>query len=638
MWRVRPAVGTPAGARDAGPWNAARDVGGRPASHVPCGAARMTRPRRLLRWTTLSAVAVFALLFARAAMWRPLALSGAAPDDGFTRVQGVVHVHTTLSDGGGAPAEVIAAAQAVGLDFVVVTDHNHLEAKSSEGYHDRLLVGVGTEVSTTAGHVLALDLPQPTFRFWGDVSAALDDVRALGGVAFAAHPASARLDLRWSAWDEPGPWGVEVWNGDSQWRAAGWLSRLRVLALYRANPDAALARMLVAPTEELRSWDTLLARRDAPLVAGADAHSRITLGRDRGDDGGTPRERGSSKGRGLRFPSYEALFRLVRNQVLLDQPLTGDAGRDLHAIAQALARGRSYAVFDALAPGGGFSFTAERAGRRVSMGDTVAPAPGLRLRVGGRWPVGAEALLLRDGHEVARGGTGLAHDVTEAGVYRVEVRVPGWNMPWLLSNPIYVFGAPAAEARRLAAAWPTPEPAPAPTRIIDAFDDVTIFGAEFDPASSIAVPLVVPPEQAGALRAGAGRGVGRMAFLLGRPGPGGPPHPWCALVSRAARDWRGARGLSLAVRADGVYRFAVQVRDVNPRGSDGGFETWQTSVRTSTEWQRIALPFERFRSLDKHSDGRLDLDQVGTLVLVLDDLTLNPGTTGTIWFDDLGTY
>jgi len=93
---------------------------------------------------------------------------GEQAHDGYQRVSGVVHVHTTLSDGAATPDEVIAAARAAGLKFVVITDHNNLDAKKWEGYHDGVLVIVGTEVSTTAGHVLGLGIEDPVFRFSGD--------------------------------------------------------------------------------------------------------------------------------------------------------------------------------------------------------------------------------------------------------------------------------------------------------------------------------------------------------------------------------------------------------------------------------------------------------------------------------------
>src|SRR5262249_23710221 len=162
-----------------------------------------------------------------------------------------------------------------GLGFVVLTDHNDLDAKKWEGYHDGVLVIVGTEISTTAGHVLGLGIPDPVFRFSGDARDAFDDVYHLHGAAFAAHPTSPRPDFRWTAWDRPGRWGVEVMNGDSQWRSAGWARLLRTIALYPLNPDYALLGGFTEPTEALARWDTLLARRPAAAIAGADAHGQI---------------------------------------------------------------------------------------------------------------------------------------------------------------------------------------------------------------------------------------------------------------------------------------------------------------------------------------------------------------------------
>ena len=92
-------------------------------------------PRRSARIVLGLAVTIAAVLPLRVALWRPLAVRGAPPDDGFTRVRGVVHVHTTLSDGGGSPEEVAAAARATGLGFVVITDHNNIDAKRFEGEH-----------------------------------------------------------------------------------------------------------------------------------------------------------------------------------------------------------------------------------------------------------------------------------------------------------------------------------------------------------------------------------------------------------------------------------------------------------------------------------------------------------------------
>lgn len=339
--------------------------------------------RRPLASLLLTGLAVLAAWFTSVAIWRPFSVDGGGPADGFTRVSGVVHIHTTLSDGGGTPEEVVAAAKAAGLGFVVITDHNNLDAKPAEGYRDGVLVAVGTELSTTAGHVLGLGIPDPAFRFSGDALDSLDDIRTLGGFAFAAHPTSPRSDFRWTGWDLPGPWGLELLNGDSQWREAGWLRLLRTAALYTVNPRFALLRSLTPPEAALAQWDALLARRDVAGIVGADAHSRVPLG----------------KRISLRFPSYESLFGLARNHVLLEAPLSRTYESDERSVLEALARGRSYLALDALAPADGFSFTAERDGRVWTMGDTVTPGPGLTLRVRGAIRR-AHLQLLHDGRPV----------------------------------------------------------------------------------------------------------------------------------------------------------------------------------------------------------------------------------------------
>ncbi|HET7746473.1 MAG TPA: PHP domain-containing protein, partial [Vicinamibacteria bacterium] len=144
----------------------------------------MTRRRAVLA----VALAVALALVLRVVLWRPFVPAGDAPRDGYVRRGGVLHVHTTASDGGGTPEEVVAAARAAGLHFVVLTDHNTLAPKPIEGVRDGLLVMVGTEVSTTDGHVLGIGLADPPFRFSGGAEDALQDIRDLGGAAFAAHP------------------------------------------------------------------------------------------------------------------------------------------------------------------------------------------------------------------------------------------------------------------------------------------------------------------------------------------------------------------------------------------------------------------------------------------------------------------
>lgn len=586
-----------------------------PVANAILGRCRRAVSRR--RTSRLAALLVLVLLAGfglHVFLWRPFGLVGEIPHDGYTRASGVVHIHTTLSDGSGTPDEVIEAAHKPGLGFVVITDHNNLDAKPFEGYHDGVLAIVGTEISTTAGHILGLGLPDPLYRFDGDARDGLEDVRDLGGFAFAAHPLSTRADLSFSGWDLPGPWGLELLNGDTEWRRAG-VRNLLVAALYGLNHRYALLHGLNAPDELLARWDRMLADRDVTGIAGADAHSRLPL----------------TKTRVLRFPSYESLFSLARNHVVLNAPLVHDKDPDTRAVLTALRSGHVYVGIDALAPADDFSFTIDGRSKRWTMGDSVPIEPGLRARAGGRVPHGARITLLRNGERLQESVEQLEALLPGPGIYRVEVRLPGWAFPWILTNAIAVFDEATLQGRVTNATWPAdPEPPP-PRTVIDSFDGLTVFLPGHDPASPMDENIL---DATGGVD---GSGAARIAFQLGLPTPE-KPDVFDAIVNRDSRDFTGAHGLTFSIRADGVYRSWVQVRDENLASTDEGTEWWFSSVRTSTAWRRVSLPFSRFRSTNPRTDGRLDLDKVRALVFVLDKGSDKPGTKGTIWIDDLATY
>ena len=166
--------------------------------------------------------------------------------------RGDLHLHTVHSDGQYDVTELIAAAHANGLDFIVSTDHNTSAANRAwPAYRgDPLLVVAGEEVTTRHGHWLAVGLPEHGWVDWryaprdGVFPRFAADVRRLGGMVVAAHPA---VPLPGSAWE----FGyahvdaLEVWNG-------------------RWNIDDEVS---------LRIWQRLLRQgRRIAAVAGSDSH------------------------------------------------------------------------------------------------------------------------------------------------------------------------------------------------------------------------------------------------------------------------------------------------------------------------------------------------------------------------------
>ena len=562
--------------------------------------------RRRLRLLLVPAVAILVALWVGSALvWRPPPLEGEAPRDGLVRVSGVVHVHTTLSDGTGTPERVEQAAREAGLSFLLITDHNTDAARSLSGHRDGVLVLVGAEISTHQGHLLGLGMRPLTFPPGVDARNALDDVHHLGGAAFVAHPTSPRDDLAWRGWELEGSWGMEVLSLASLWRQASWPALLGGGVAHPFDPVRALASGLDRPEAAIARWDALLRRRGAAGLAGVDAHG---------------------------FPSYDTLFRVLRNYVLLDAPLSGEAARDAAAVRGALTRGRSYMVLEALAPADGFFFHAVRGNETWQMGDTVAPAPDLLLRAGGRLPRGARIELYRNGERIAAGQGAIEMPARRPGAYRVEVRLAGSDVPWILSNPIYVYGAAEAIVRAHRSVWPpAAPPPPALARTLDAFENGSALAAETDAGTWVDPEVRVASERT------PGGTAARLHFCLTRPRPD-PSAVWGALVDRSRRDLSRDSGLVFDIRADGVYRIWIGLWEERHGQPGGEPDWWQSSVRTSTEWRRHAIPFERLYPADTNVDRMLDLRRIVGLVFYIDPGTDDPVTEGSVWFDRLGAY
>ena len=166
--------------------------------------------------------------------------------------RGDLHLHTVHSDGAREPDEMIAAARASGLDFIVSTEHNTNSANRvwPACRTGGLLVIPGEEVTTRHGHWLAVGLSPHAWVDWrygpsdGVFPRFAAQVRDDGGLVVAAHPS---VPLPGAAWE----FGfdhvdaLEVWNG-------------------RWNLDDELS---------LRIWQRLL-RQDRRIVAvgGSDSH------------------------------------------------------------------------------------------------------------------------------------------------------------------------------------------------------------------------------------------------------------------------------------------------------------------------------------------------------------------------------
>lgn len=130
---------------------------------------------------------------------------------------GEIHCHTVNSDGDSTVAEIVQQAEALGLDFLAITDHNNLthqiDLNQMQGQTPLLLIP-GCEVTTYYGH----------WNVWGanewvdfriqqpaDLERAIAFAKAQGYLVSCNHPRPHGPD--WAFPQVEGYHCVEVWNG-----------------------------------------------------------------------------------------------------------------------------------------------------------------------------------------------------------------------------------------------------------------------------------------------------------------------------------------------------------------------------------------------------------------------------------------
>ena len=364
-----------------------------------------------------------------------------------------IHLHSTYSDGTGTVPEIVRAARRAGVDVVMLTDHDTMEGKAFEGWHDDVLLLVGVEVSPkNQNHYLAFGIDEPIdhrppaarglspggglspaeiwdhrglspqgglspAEIWdhrglspegglspvglspAEICAAVSDA---GGFGFAAHPFSQgpkimdRPGMPWGDLDSDALTGIELWSfvtdiGES---VESWREAFHFLT----RPDHV---MKDPPERNMREWDRMNRSRRVVGIGGIDAHQfgRRVFGRWV-----------------IRLMGYARSFRQLRTHVWCAEPPNGDLEHDRAQVYDALRSGRCYIAADALAPARGFQFWADGDGVHV------------------RTPRPAELRLIRNGEVVAsEHAAELDHPDGQDGD-RVEAHLG--DRTWIVSNPV----------------------------------------------------------------------------------------------------------------------------------------------------------------------------------------------------------
>ena len=357
--------------------------------------------------------------------------SAPSPGPGLpVRYAGAIHVHSTYSDGGGTVPDIVQAGRNAGLDFLVLTDHDTLQPRSDghQGYHDGLLLLVGEEVNTSAGHLLALGADRDVEQKGPlGLPALLEEISEAGGLSIAAHPTGRRP---WTDWTLKEMDGLELLNADTAWRDDSVVEMARALVFLPFLPDGVFNSLIDRPDEAIRIWLHRALRQHVTVVGSVDAHERVPLWGDRY----------------LSFPTYERLFGLIRTYVITGTELTGDADVDEEILLNAVRRGDCYLVLEGYEPAPGFSFELTMGADTRPMGSRIEFQAGARLHVAAPSSGPVRIRLYRnevplvetEGHE-------LFVEVPGPGVYHTEVYQSRTTLLrgerqriWIISNAIRV--------------------------------------------------------------------------------------------------------------------------------------------------------------------------------------------------------
>lgn len=357
-------------------------------------------------------------------------------DDRFKEYKGIIHAHTNLGGHStGSFDELIAAANANDLDFVIMTEHwsdtVDTAALTLNGVYGKTLFIGGNEIDTVdsdrflmvPGSAEAASLRKlPTI-------AVIDKLHAENRLALVTYPE------KFNTWDSNFD-GIEVFSLHTNAKKMNPFTAIfDGIWSFPAYPELMLASYFRRPDENLRKFDEIAANRKISLFAGTDAHSNIGFHLF-GDDAG-------NKGLNIKIDDYATIFRLARQHVLIekDKLLTRDN------LIESLKAGRSYIGFDVLGDTSGFEYFATTGdGKEAIQGDHLSLSSNMLLRASYNKNYVVRFVIYRNGEIYASSAeytNELEVAVSDPGAYRVEgyrdfLGPPFDKMPWIISNPIYV--------------------------------------------------------------------------------------------------------------------------------------------------------------------------------------------------------
>jgi len=275
--------------------------------------------------------------------------------------RGVIHCHSTYSDGTGDMEEIGKAANDAGLDFVLMTDHDQMKPveDGQEKWNGSSLIICGTEVTPDKNHYIVFGDKKlkDVDKLRGlKPQEYIDAVNAQGWFGFIAHPdhgGTTKFGIpsyRWEDWNVSNYTGMGLWDLMTDWQSQ--LDREDVsLEVYTEFED-----WLSGPRiETLKRWDELNKKGKVVGIGEIDNH----------------KYKKEYNGQTLEIFPYETAFKTISNHILLDKPLDKDFKKAKKQILEALKHGSVYVSFDWWDDPTEFSFEVDNGKKIAGMGDSI---------------------------------------------------------------------------------------------------------------------------------------------------------------------------------------------------------------------------------------------------------------------------
>ena len=427
---------------------------------------------KILLLVAVTALAVILIILATPSLWRKWVVYPAwekeltefqklrkevKPLTGLTTFQGHIHLHSYWShDSEGTLSEIIPAAKKHGVDFIFLSDHPHGNAdtfpRGYQGYYDGVLIEPGSEKRGL--NVWPLD--SAVIDWKQDIDTLIRNIVEAGGLVIYSHTEEPH------PWDNPWYQGMEIYNfhTDTKDEKLG-----KVILNFTINGKKfrhwAYREIFDEQVPILALWDSLNRQRKIVGFAAIDTHENQNFRARMLPDGRVEWLGPNAKvidtvsvnflNRWLFHPpdenrwvfrwmidTYDEGFRYVSNYVLADTLSVG-------SISDHMKKGHVYTAFKGLGDASGFQFYAASPDGSISgiLGDSVrmenigalkviSPFPGEFRRIHNGTPV---EIYPGNQYEYTRSGP------FEKGAYRIEVHISmkGKTIPWLYTNPIYVY-------------------------------------------------------------------------------------------------------------------------------------------------------------------------------------------------------